>query len=184
MIKPIVLLDLDGVMIDHNDQFLQEVNEMFGKDYVYDDIVNFDYSFMEVEERTIMFALWEVASYDGKSLSVENQDNLKALRTFARVVACSTAFTGHIESKHRFLRRYFEPQDIVICKDKALVGGDILVDDKPKNIKLFRDVGKHGIVFNQPWNQDVLGPRAMDFESIGPCVVDYMIAEGIHDFGL
>jgi 5'(3')-deoxyribonucleotidase len=184
MNKPIVLLDVDGVMTHHNQEFLSDINELFGADYKVDDIVDFDYSFLKDDEREHIYYLWNNCSYDGYSLSEHEQDVLKWLRSVSRVVACSTPFAGHIESKYRFLTRYFKYEDIVLCKDKWLIGGDILVDDKPSNIEKFRTVGKHAIVFDQPWNKEVRGPRAMDFESIGPCVVDYMLERGIHDFGL
>lgn len=184
MNKPIVLIDVDGVMTNHDVQFLEEVNELFGKSYVYEEHIDFEYSFLEPEEREYLYRGWETANYDGCSLSLNDEDVLKSLRTFCRPVACSTPFLGHIESKFRFLLRYFDRNDIILLGDKNLAGGDILVDDNERNIRRFREAGGFGVIFDQPWNQKIDGERAMTFDDIGAHVVDYMLERGIHDFGL
>jgi len=182
--KPIVLLDVDGVMTNHTVEYLEEINELFGKEYTIEDVTSYDYGFLEEEERELMFRRWEFASYDDCSLTDQQQLAIENLRGYCRVVVCSTPFVGHIQSKQRFLLRYFSRDDIVLCGDKTLVGGDILVDDSERNIERFREVGGHGIVFDQPWNQGIDGTRCYNFDDIGILVVDYMLKEGIHDFGL
>lgn len=49
---------------------------------------------------------------------------------------------------------------------KSSVGCDIYVDDNASVIQEVRTAGREGIVFNQPWNQDVLGPRAYDWPGV------------------
>lgn len=46
---------------------------------------------------------------------------------------------------------------------KALVEVDIYVDDSPSNVASIRSAGTPALIFNQPYNQDVEGPRADDW---------------------
>lgn len=59
-------------------------------------------------------------------------------------------------AKYKWLERNgFEPgmyaEDYIVVYDKSLLKGDLLVDDRPKNIEEFGS--RKSILFNQPWNQ-------------------------------
>ena len=54
-----VLLDVDGVMTMGNDHILESVNRVFGTDYKFEDITDFEYKFMTEEEREHVFEAWE-----------------------------------------------------------------------------------------------------------------------------
>jgi len=49
-------------------------------------------------------------------------------------------------------------QKVVVTKDKTLVHGDVLVDDKPEIIGS-RQPGWQRVVFDRPWNRHVQGTR-------------------------
>lgn len=44
--------------------------------------------------------------------------------------------------------------------------GALMVDDKPANIRDWRAAGGIGLVFDQPWNQDVTGPRVRSWPEL------------------
>ena len=54
---------------------------------------------------------------------------------------------------------------------KQIVGPHIYVDDAPSNVEAIRGAGTPTIVFDQPYNQDVAGPRA----STWPELVDMIL---------
>jgi 5'-nucleotidase len=51
-------------------------------------------------------------------------------------------------------------RDLCFIGDKPNVGADLYVDDSPTNIIALREAGKIAIVFDQPYNRDLPGPRA------------------------
>ncbi len=185
MSKPIILLDMDGVLVDHTAEILKEVNELFGKSYVPGDITNFEYTNFDPEERDFIYRWWERSDcYDLSRLDDTAIFTIKCLREWGRVMVCSTPFQGHIASKYNFLRRYFDHKDIILCYNKDLIKADVLVDDKPSNIEAFRATGGLGIIFDQPWNHEVLGARAYVLDDIGPPIMDYLMEENLIDFNI
>lgn len=171
----IILLDVDGVLVESNQTNIQRVNEHFGTNYCFEDIETFEYDFMTEAQRQFIYdECWHDPSlYDGAELTPEQTDTLEGLRRVARVIACSSPLVGHIESKYRFLKLYFDRADIVLASDKNLIGGDILVDDGLHNLEVFPG---HVIVYDRPWNRspgrDL--PRAHNFEEIGQRVLEYL----------
>lgn len=85
------------------------------------------------------------------------------LRKLGEVIAVTTPFVGvdHWESdRRRWLDQHFaiRNDDIVFCKRKDLVRGNILIDDKPENAEAFsRHAGQTGVLFTQPWNRSHRG---------------------------
>jgi 5'-nucleotidase len=49
-------------------------------------------------------------------------------------------------------------QRIVLTRDKTLVHGDVLIDDKPEIGGLRKPDWRH-LIYDQPWNRHVDGPR-------------------------
>jgi 5'-nucleotidase len=175
----IILIDMDGVLTDHTPRHCAAFNEHFGTSLTPADITSFEYDFLTPEQRHFMMCLWDLPGiYDEDSLTAEQLEVLDGLREIGRVVACSSPMAGHIESKYRFLTRYFDRADIVLASDKDLVDGDILIDDSPRNIRAFSG---HTIIYDRPWNQGVKGPRARSFEDLGPLVQDYYITQEMLD---
>jgi 5'-nucleotidase len=50
-------------------------------------------------------------------------------------------------------------RDLCFIGDKPDVGADVYVDDSPRNILSLRTAGRTAIVFDQPYNRDLPGPR-------------------------
>lgn len=171
--KPILLLDMGGVLVYHN--HIDALNAEFGTAYTRDDIIEFTYSNLPPEHAEFMFAQWHRHDlYDSNELTLEQQDVIDGLREMCRVVVCTSPSAGSIKSKSDFLRQYFDKDDIVIASDKTLVRGDMLVDDAPHNIHSFPG---HVIIYDQPYNKGIPGPRARTFEDLGPLVTDYLISQ-------
>lgn len=66
------------------------------------------------------------------------------------------SYPGSVSDKISWVRDFipnFPINNMNFLVNKWLVRGDVLVDDKPKNIYQWK--GKHAICFRQPWNEEV-----------------------------
>lgn len=62
-------------------------------------------------------------------------------------------------------------RDLCFLGDKPEVGADIYIDDAPHNIASLRAAGNEVIVFDQPYNAEVAGPRATSWEEVEDLVL-------------
>jgi len=63
-------------------------------------------------------------------------------------------------------------RDLCFVGDKPTVGADLYVDDSPRNVTALRQAGRRVIVFDQPYNRDLEGPRATDWEQLAGMVLE------------
>ena len=64
---------------------------------------------------------------------------------------------------------------------KPQVEADLYIDDSPSNITGLRKAGNDVIVFDQPYNRDMAGPRAGNWSEVEEIVMDrYTAWSGVH----
>lgn len=150
--KRIVYVDVDGVLVNPNRHFLDELNRAIGTTYEYKDITAFNYyDCFPREHADILMRMWGSATlYDGWPPEPGAMEAVEEIRTFARVVAISSLTEGHADSKYSWLLgKGFDRKDIFLATDKSLVRGAVLIDDRIENLMGFDG---EGICFPQPWN--------------------------------
>lgn len=113
----------------------------------------------------------EIMSQPGFFISFEPQPYaVEAVKEIvaqgAKVFFCTAPLPFQYEScvaeKFAWIRKHFGEQylsKIIITRDKTLIKGNVLIDDKPKITGACPQPEWTHIVFNQPYNQDVEGPR-------------------------
>jgi len=69
-------------------------------------------------------------------------------------------------------------RDLCFLGDKPEVGADVYVDDAPHNVEALRRTGNPVIVFDQPYNADLDGPRAMGWANVEELVVQLAAEHG------
>lgn len=69
-------------------------------------------------------------------------------------------------------------RDICFLGAKPQVEADVYIDDAPHNVEALRATGNPVIVFDQPYNRDVSGPRASNWGEVESIVMDLMAAKG------
>ena len=69
-------------------------------------------------------------------------------------------------------------RDLCFLGEKAEVGCDAYIDDGPHNIESLRAAGKTAIVFDQPYNRSLPGPRAHSWAEAEEMVYDLMVVAG------
>jgi 5'(3')-deoxyribonucleotidase len=62
-------------------------------------------------------------------------------------------------------------RDLCLLPDKAAVGADLYIDDGPDNVRALRGKGHKTIVFSNPTNRDLDGPRAENWEEVEQLVL-------------
>jgi 5'(3')-deoxyribonucleotidase len=70
-------------------------------------------------------------------------------------------------------------RDLCFLGAKPQVEADCYVEDAPHNVVALRQTGAHVIVFDQPYNRGVDGPRATDWAA-----VEDLVGERVADLGL
>jgi 5'(3')-deoxyribonucleotidase len=69
-------------------------------------------------------------------------------------------------------------RDLCFLGDKPQVDADAYVDDAPHNIEALRRAGADAVVFDQPYNRDVPGPRVLGWADAEQWVLARMAALG------
>lgn len=69
-------------------------------------------------------------------------------------------------------------RDLCFLGDKPQVEADVYLDDAPHNIAALRSTGAEAIVFSQPYNAEVAGPRADGWAEVEDLVLDAMVRRG------
>jgi 5'(3')-deoxyribonucleotidase len=70
-------------------------------------------------------------------------------------------------------------RDICFLGRKPEVEADCYVDDSPENIEALRAAGNQVIVFDQPYNVEVAGPRASTWEEVEQLVAAQVAERGV-----
>lgn len=70
-------------------------------------------------------------------------------------------------------------RDLCFLGDKPQIEADVYIDDAPHNIAALRATGAEAIVFAQPYNEDVEGPRAVGWSEVEDLVLASMAARGL-----
>jgi 5'-nucleotidase len=70
-------------------------------------------------------------------------------------------------------------RDLCFLGAKPQVEADCYVEDAPHNVVALRHTGAHVIVFDQPYNRDVAGPRGADWAE-----VENLVGTRVADLGL
>jgi 5'-nucleotidase len=70
-------------------------------------------------------------------------------------------------------------RDLCFLGNKPQVEAHVYVDDAPHNVAALRAEGNHVIVFDQPYNRHVDGPRAHGWDEVEKLVLERMVAQGV-----
>lgn len=69
-------------------------------------------------------------------------------------------------------------RDLCFLGDKPQVEADAYLDDAPHNIEALRSSGAFAIVFDQPYNRSVPGPRVESWQMVEPAIFTLMSDRG------
>lgn len=140
MIKPVLFVDIDGVMADSISWWLAIYNHVYGTNHKKEDVTGWD------TRECIQADLSPYFSNYGGVLPVENAfESIHILETKYRIVFATVGLG------FRWLRGYLPKAEIAQIQDKSLLRGFALIDDRPMNLDGF--VGERYLL-SQPWNRN------------------------------
>ena len=70
-------------------------------------------------------------------------------------------------------------RDLCFLGAKAEVQADLYIDDAPHNVEALRSAGNEVIVFDQPYNRGLPGPRATSWSEVEEIVHEVAAARGV-----
>ena len=178
---PIVLgVDLDGVCADYEGAFRASVARQRGLDpetlppqTIMDAYSQWGLSFEEFEEAHRRAVLEDhifrhMEPIEGVSDALWE---LSDAGVWIRIITHRLIFNWAHETSAADTAAWLDTnqipyRDLCFIGDKPHVGADLYLDDSPANILSLRAAGKTAIVFEQPYNQHLPGPRARSWEDV------------------
>lgn len=170
--KPLIGLDVDGVVADLVSALLDQVHVRSGKRFVIDQVRQFDL-------RATLGDLWtlghDILCEPGFAQSLlpypDAVEGVRALRKMARVVFVTTPYAASptwSDDRARWLETHLGAvrRDIVHLEDKTVFGGRLLIDDSPAQLEAWVATGRPAVRVVQPWNQDAPGLPAHGWDDI------------------
>jgi 5'-nucleotidase len=161
-----ICVDMDEVMADTLSEHLRRYNQEFDEQMTTDDLAG--------------KGLWEVTPFDRQlqlrafldaedffedlPLMPGSQEVLKRLSSQYEIFIATQAMAvpNSLGPKYRWLQRHFPfipPTHYVFCGNKSILRAEFLIDDMPRNLRLFDG---HGLLFTAPHNLTVEGFTRVD----------------------
>lgn len=172
----VILLDIDGVLVDFTSAYLDVLAAQTGRRHSADDVTCFDYAKCVATPMEDARVWAHIADTPGFVYGLPTYDGwrefLGELRGLGRVVACtSPASAQWVAERYQWLldTAGFEKRDIVIARSKELVRGDFLIDDATHNIDEWEAAHEdgYGILFERPWSRgSFMNPRGATYTEI------------------
>lgn len=135
-----ILVDMDEVLENLGDVWIDELNQWHGTSVRHEDITEWDMTkFFPMLSRNQVFApLHDEATWKRVEPLPGAQECVRILKADGHdVVVVSASHPDTVKWKYEWLARYFPNipyKDIVFCSRKQLVKGDFLIDDAPHNL--------------------------------------------------
>tara|TARA_Y100000310_G_scaffold330212_1_gene401488 strand:- start:1026 stop:1610 length:585 start_codon:yes stop_codon:yes gene_type:complete len=163
--KPIILIDVDGVLADFLTPTLNLINGIIEHPVTEKDITQWDiFKSIKSEKHDIEKICFEEYSKDGFALSLKpysncidsiNHINNIANLYFVTVPVVSSKTWCH--DRVAWLKKYFNINDeqVIFTHKKSLVRGNMLIDDRIEYVKSWSKAHQNGtaILWKQPYNQ-------------------------------
>jgi 5'(3')-deoxyribonucleotidase len=161
MIKPIALLDVDGVLIDFLTPALAIASQISGKTFTINDLTSwdiFDTVGKEYEEACYNEYKKEGFCYDLKPYpgAVEAIDRLRE-RADLYIVTSPMSGRNWVHERTEALKKHFNisRNRIIFTSVKHLVSGHVFVDDRAEHARRWKAVNQGAaVIWEQPYNKN------------------------------
>lgn len=165
MNKMIILVDIDGVLADFEEGFAKEWKKKFPQHSQILFKKRKTFYLADTSPDGLGKEIQSILSSPGffKNLDIISggKEALKKMETLGhKVIICTSPISNYkncVLEKYHWIEKnlgFKWTKRIIMTKDKTLVFGDILIDDKPEHIGLRKSAWKH-VLFDAPYNQHV-----------------------------
>lgn len=156
-----LIVDMDDVMADASGSILEIYNEEFGTHYTHGDFDNTNLWDQEVSHKylSVRHRLFEPGFFRNMAVKDNAVEIMKHLNDKYEVfiVSAATEFPNSLKEKIEWLEEHFtfiSWKRVVLCGDKKVIKGDIMLDDHDKNLKTFQG---RPILFDAIHNRNLQG---------------------------
>lgn len=171
----LILIDQDGPLADFEQGFLDIWQKSFPDEF-----------FIPLSERKTFYMRQQYPPHLTKKVdSVYTAPNFfinlkptvgakeainKLIATGHDVRICTSPLSRYeycVLEKYQWVEKHFGrdfTKRIILTKDKTMVRGDILIDDKPKIDGIFKPEWEH-IIFDYPYNQEITDKRRLNWQN-------------------
>jgi 5'(3')-deoxyribonucleotidase len=146
--RPVVLMDCDGVLADFITATLDRLHAVSGQKYEHDRISTWEvFSSLPPEALVHQSRVYEYLKQAGGCLGIPMyagaQEGVWRLQEIAEVIIVTSPFKGGrtwTHEREEWLEKYFQisHENVIHAKRKEFVSGDFLIDDKPSNLQAWR----------------------------------------------
>ena len=167
----IILVDMDNTLADFDAAFLAAWRKKYPEEY-----------FMPVEDRRTFHAIDDYPEHLREKIDevyhapglVRNlppvEGGIEAVHAMLKAGHDVRFCTSHlfrydpcVLEKFQWIEEYFDPSfvdRIIITRDKTLVRGDLLIDDKPNIVGVATPSWEH-ILYDRPYNREIKDKRRL-----------------------
>lgn len=158
--KKKLILDVDGVKRNVISPILSDYNKRFNENIQYSDITSFDFApiLNKLEDpykfyfEDKAFEVFELSSAYEKNIS--HLVNTLSQKYYIHIVSdqkpSNEKYTVNWLNKQNI---YFD--DLTFTANKIDIESDLIIDDKPSTLIMFKEANKQAICYDQPWNSEV-----------------------------
>lgn len=173
--KEIILIDMDDVIVDLNEVWVNLYNTLYQDTLTKKDFVEWDVSKVVKKECGPM--MYDLLKHPGLFLSAKPmKDAVEVLERLSKqfeIYLVTDSPEGHhyggqeenssaggnpTDDKRTWVKRhlpFIKKENFIATKSKFMVTGSLLFDDGPHNLEAFRHMDRHVICMEQPWNKNI-----------------------------
>ena len=173
--KPIFVVDLDDVINNLVEVWLEEYNRKYNDSVIIDDIKGWDIG-SYTKAGNEMYVLLDTPKLFSRLRIKENcAEVLKWAIGYFDVQIVSASRANTIMDKVEFLQRelpFIPVTSFNAVTNKYLIKSDVMIDDKPENLMYATGIR---LLFDRPWNEDCKKyTRVKDWEAVKRILKNYL----------
>ena len=157
MNKKIILVDMDGVLADFEGRFL----EKWRRKFLNHPHVSLEEDYPDGLKKEVESIFSAPGFFENLNIISGGKESLAKMQALGhKVFICTSPISKYencVLEKYHWISKnlgYEWTKKMIVTKDKTLVFGDILIDDKPEQIGLKTPAWKH-VLFDAPYNKHI-----------------------------
>ncbi|GAB2724271.1 5'(3')-deoxyribonucleotidase [Paenibacillus thermoaerophilus] len=180
MDKPILLLDMDSVIVDLMTEWHRRYNEDYNDNLSVEKLASWESElYVKPECGTKIYDYLDQPGLFANLPPVPGAiECLYRMRDDYELIIVTSSRTYAYTEKEQWVERHLPfigKRNLIFAHRKELIRGDLLFDDAPHNLEDFAATGRLAIAMDYPYNRNVNVPRVNNweqFERLVPVVLN------------